>query len=320
MGKPFQKESGMSNKERNDHYIQFPLCLLQETYKDPVEGLNIIFDYGIVHYAKKIRYNIEEVGRQLMYDYYRKQDMIQWQLVNMMEQYIESEDLIIDDNYFGFTNSGTDFEPLEGSGLLELFEADQNFKEAAIFHYQIKQATSSLNISISNIEVIIKRYDKGIALQSKFEQLFGSDAMPMVKTSHLFDYLKNPKDLDLFRAYIAIRSMIGQRNFATTQKPAILGRMVGCKSVEAFKYFTEHKTFKNKYLLPTVEKYSKRYQMDKLLFTLAERKFIMYLSKPKVSVIYVSIYMEPEALAKLIIKSKDKLNLKKRLKDAAASL
>jgi hypothetical protein len=69
-----------------------------------------------------------------------------------------------------------------------------------------------------------------------------------------------------------------------------------------------------------VEKYSKRYRMDKLLLTLAERKYIMFLSKEKVSVIYLSKFMEPEELGKLIRETKDRQNIKKRIKDVTASL
>jgi hypothetical protein len=122
-------------------------------------------------------------------------------------------------------------------------------------------------------------------------------------------------DLDLFRAYIGIKSMIGQRTFISTNKPAILSRMIGCKSKAAFQHFSTDKN-----LMPTVEKYLKRYHMDKLLFALAERRFIMFLSKPKVSIVYLSKFMQPEDLARLIRDSKSKQDLKNRMKAVTASL
>jgi hypothetical protein len=144
--------------------------------------------------------------------------------------------------------------------------------------------------------------------------------MPYCKDSMLFEFIKNQKDIDLFRAYIGIKSMLGRRNFISSNKPAILSRMIGCKSKAAFDYYTSNKYNKDKNLLPTVAKYSKRYHMDKLLLTLAERKYIMFLSKEKVSVIYLSKYMEPEELGNLVKETKGRQNIKQRIKDVAVSL
>lgn len=309
----------MSSEVKDFNYIQFPLCLQMLTYDDPHRGFNIILDYGIVRYAMKFDYDIIEVGRQLMYCYYRKTEMLQNSLYVSIDRYSENDQLTIDTDYNGF--SGTDFDPLETSEeLLDLFETDAEFKAGAILNYQIRQAESLLNIKDYGIDNTIKNYKKGLAFQKEFESKFGPDVMPMVKTTQIIEFRDSGKDLDLFRAYIAIKSMIGMRNFATSQKPAILSRMIGCKSKVAFEYYTKNKYGKNAHLLPTVEKYSKKYHIDKLLLTLVEQKFIMYLSKPKVSVIYLSKYMEPEDLGKLIKETKEKQNLKQRIKEASKYL
>jgi len=46
----------------------------------------------------------------------------------------------------------------------------------------------------------------------------------------------------------------------------------------------------------------------------------MFLSKKQTSVIYVSRYMEPEELAELVKQSRNRNDLKKKMKDATASL
>ena len=104
----------------------------------------------------------------------------------------------------------------------------------------------------------------------------------------------------------------------SSNKPAILSRMLGCKNKASFEFYTTNKYNKDKSLLSTVAKYSKRYQMDKLLLTLAERKYIMYLSKKDTRFIYVSKYMEPEELKDLINYTKEKQNLKKKIHEAAS--
>lgn len=311
----------MAKDERKDRYIQFPLCLLMETYKDPGAGFNLIVRFGIVNYAKSFKYSIEEVGKQLMYCYYREKNILPDSLLKQMQRYIDSDKLTIDEDYYGFTSGS--FEPLDyTTELLGLFESDQEFKESAILTYQIRQAVSkkNLNISIGNINSVISDYERGNRIRQEFESKFGADVMPGIKSKMLFEFRDSDKDLDLFRAFVAIKSIIGRNTFATTNKPAILSRMIGCKSKAAFEYYTTDKKNRNKAILPTVEKYGKKYHMDKLLIQLMERKFIMCLSKKEVSVMYVSAYMEPKELSKIIIEAKTTKNLKQQIKDATASL
>jgi hypothetical protein len=132
----------------------------------------------------------------------------------------------------------------------------------------------------------------------------------------LKSFLDNPEDIDLFRAYIGITSMIGRCNFVSSNKPRILSRMLGLKSKAAFQYYS----ISDENLLPTIEMYRKKYHMNRILLTLAERKYIMYLSQKHVSVIYLSKYMEPDELLKLVKESRDRKNLKQKIKDATASL
>ena len=309
----------MNDNKREDRYIQFPLCLVQGTYQNPNNGFNIILDYGVVNYAKSFKFDIKEVARQLMYAYYRNRKMIQDDLYNAFCKYLDNGALTTDEDYNGF--AGASFYPDDSiTELLTLFESNPKFKESAIFRYQIVQAESSLKLKDYDIDSTIKNYNKGLSIKNNFERVHGPDCCPSVKPSQVIEFRDSGKDLDLFRASIGIKSMLGRRNFISTNKPAILSRMIGCKSKSAFEYFTADKYNKDKNLLPTVEKFSKRYHMDKLLLTLAERKYIMFLSKKDISVLYVSKYMEPEQLVALIMKTKEQQNLKRKIKQASLSL
>ena len=164
-------------------------------------------------------------------------------------------------------------------------------------------------------------YNNGQSLRERFEQQFGSDVLPMVKTDMLVDFRDKPDDMDLFRAFISIKSLIGIDNFTLTTKDAIISRMVGCKTKKSFQYFIEHADNKKEELLPTVEKYKKRDQMKNLFRTLIEKEFIMSLSKQGLNKIYFSTYMEPEQLEKLILDNrKGKLTMEQRRKDASERL
>jgi hypothetical protein len=310
------------NEKKEYGYIQFPLCLLMETYKEDTEsGLRLILRYGIMNYAKKLNYSLNDVANQVAYSFSRKYNILEDSIKHKINKAITSLQFSVvgDAEWYIRTN---DLHENNLSELLNMFEEDEEFKNDSIRHYQIHLATSQdhLNLSISSYDSLISSYNIALQMQKDFESKFGSDAMPSCKISMLFSFIKNSKDIDILRSYLGIKSMIGMRNFISTNKPSILSRMVGCKSKAAFEYYTTDRYKKNRVLLPTVEKYKKRYHMDKLLMSLAERKYIMFLSKEKVSVIYMSTYMEPEELGKLIKDTKAKLNLKKRMKVVTDSL
>jgi hypothetical protein len=301
----------MKDEKKEYGYIQFPLCLLQRTFEDPEQGLNLILRFGIVNYAKKFEYSITEVARQLMYCYYRNNEMIQSDLYTMIQKYIDNEKLFIDEDYYGF--SSDQFTPLEFSDVLSLFEADNKFQEAAILRYQIGQAVKSLNIKPSHIDNIISGYKEGLRFKSTFELKYGSDSWPNVKTSQVFEFRDSGKDLDLFRAYIAIKSLIGLNNYTSTHKTVILSRMLGCKSNDSLHGFLEN----NDEVKEIYKKYSGRKRMDNLLFKLMERKFILMLSKKHESRIYVSVKIKnPKEFAELILENRKQSRLKKELSEA----
>lgn len=304
-------------KERHDRYIQPPLCLMQETYNsEPDMGLNIMLCFGIVKFAQKQNHSIDEVARQLMYAYYRKRHLIQDRLYDTMTDFIDEGSLTTDEDYNGF--SGATFYPDDSINELKLlFESHSDFKEAAILRYQIAQAADFLNISLGNIDHTIKEYKKGLSLKDRFEAIYGADCCPGVKPSQIFEFRDTPKDINIFRAYIGIKSLIGHNNYVSTHKSVILSRMLGCKSNDSLKAFLKANKTANK----VYEMYSGRKRMNNLLFELMERGFVIVLSKKHESRIYVSAKIKtPGELADLIIKNREANNLKKQLTEASNRL
>lgn len=305
------------DKEKEYKYLQFPNCLLMQTYNEDVEsGLRQILRYGIMNYATKLKYSLQDVAKQTAYYYYRKADVLQASVIKKIHKAVDHDLFTPDVDYNGF--AGDAFNPEDNiTELLKLFESDPQFKNDAILNYQLHLATSNnhLAVKIASNDSLINDYETALQLQRDFETDFGPDALAFCKISMLFEFIENHKDIDLFRAYMGIKSMLGRRNFISSNKPAILSRMIGCKSKAAFEKFSYDKRF-----ISTIQKYGKRYHMDKLLLTLAERRYIMFLSKEKVSVIYLSKYMEPEELGSLIRETKFKQNIKQRIKNVTASL
>jgi hypothetical protein len=183
--------------------------------------------------------------------------------------------LLFDSHNPGFYDKGKyDPDPDTVEDILQLFEHDPELKDSAILNYQLSLATSKkhLNFPIESNDDILESYHIGMQFQQTFEKQFGSDAMPNCKRDVLKSFLDNPEDIDLFRAYIGITSMIGRCNFVSSNKPRILSRMLGLKSKAAFQYYS----ISDENLLPTIEMYRKKYHMNRILLTLAERKYIMY--------------------------------------------
>lgn len=297
-------------------YVQFPLCLVNETYKNREKGLDLMLDFGLVHYALSQKYNMVDVVRQTIYDYYKNTDKLPGDLRVAIEE-AEAEDRFThDEDYNGFNSDGK-FDPeLNAPELQKILDGNPDLKAEAVRHYQLHQAGEFLNVTIRSPRMIFKGYHEAQAIRESFERSFGPDVMPSVKKSLLFEYKDNPKqDITLLLAYIGICSLIGQRNFISTSKPVILSRMIGAKSKASFQAFSKQKESKE-----VVARFSKRWPMDKLLLSLAEQKFIMYLTKPHVSVVYVSKYMEPDELAKLVKQSQDRYNLKDKIRKASQGI
>lgn len=297
-------------------YLQFPLCLLRETYKDPIKGLNLIIGYGIISYALKQKYTFRDAARQLVYDWYRDRDNLDANTIKQISKAIDRGEFYEDEDYNGF--SGSTFEPDENiDQILSLFDSQTEIKNKAIFSYQLHTACQLLNIDKHSTGNTLNMYQKADQIKEAFEAENGPDAMPHCKTSLLFDFRDNPAHIDMFRAYIGCSSLIGQREFTGTHKSVILSRMIGAKSNKVLQEFLDLQT------MPTYEYYSQRKHFDKLMDRLAEHHFIMTLTRKHLGVIYISKWMEPEDLAARIRAAKDAKaakDLKRRRNEAGASI
>lgn len=296
-------------------YLQFPLCLMQEVIKDRKRGLNLCLDYGIGHFALSQRPDINSVARQVVYSYYRDKEPLPRKVIKAIEE-AEANDLFTyNDDYACFDVDGKFDNDLNVPEVIRILNDNPEVMKEATEHCQWHGAAQYFKGHINYItrKNTLGGYEAAKTIKEAYEAKFGADAMPSIKPSTLFKFRDEPKtDIDLFLAYVGIKSLIGHRQFISTSKPVILSRMVGAKSKASFDAAAKIKPAGE-----IIAKYSKRYHMDKLLLSLAEQKFIMFMTKPRISVVYVSTYMEPEALADLVNKSRQKYDLLTRIKKAS---
>jgi len=238
----------------DERYLQFPLCLLRNLFADKLKTINDIIEFGLYRYAKKQDYDLFEVARQMMYCFYRKQGDLTNDLRRMIQRYIDSENIQIDDDYNGF--SGSEFNPeTEIGNIMELFNTDNNFMEKAIEFYQIRQAYKFLGIT-GGFEYCIeqgKRIERTIP---------AGEPYPSINKKLLFEFRDHEKtefDLMQFVFYVGIRSILGKKSYSKTNKEHILCRAFGYNSVKHLPA-TMHPDLKALF-----DKYKTRYHADRVL-------------------------------------------------------
>ena len=285
--------------------MQFPLCILQEIPKNPAKTFELMISFGVAYYAKSIKeFTMQDIMRQLMYDYYRNQKVLSNKMIAIIENNVE-----IDEDYNGF--SGEKFYPFldcSGESLEKILNEYPELRNESIENYKIHMAAEFYNLNHIDRTQKIKEVS---TLQLKHESMHGKQPMPSVNTELLFSFRDNPQNIELFMAYAAIKSLIGQGKFTGTCRQVIVMRMIGAKSKDALGYALKDKTLKKIY-----DKYFNRYWFDKLLNELLSRNFL----KSKLGFkrkIYLSTKYDfnelPIEVAKLI-KSKDMKSKEKQAK------
>lgn len=310
-------------KDAEEHqYIQFPLCLLQGIFDDMKTCLNTIIAFGTVNYAQKFKYDLRDVARQLMYDYYRNTEKLQGELTEKLESFIDNDQLTTDEDYNGFTGSMNSpaFDVEDNiAELFILFEADTEFKNDAIMNYRLHMAGGSLRIGWPNNDTMLTDYRKGDRLRKQFEHLYGRDCWPSAKLNMLFEFRDNGSDLELLLGFIALKSLQGQKSFIATTRNVILMRMMGCKTNAALQDFLK----RNKKAKVLYNKYARsqdalRYNFDKLFNKLLTNGFLrskIYMRNVSRK-IFFSITLSYDELTQQIILFSQKRNHKKYEKQA----
>ncbi|MCK9613011.1 MAG: hypothetical protein M0R16_08955 [Bacteroidales bacterium] len=242
----------------DERYLQFPLCMLRELFIDKFKIIDEIIRFGIYRFATKINYDLYDVAKQLMYCYYRKQGDLTKDLGRIIEKYINSEKIYFDEDYKGFSYTGTSTEftaKTEIEQILELFDTDPDFKEKAIEFYQIRQAYEFLGIT-GDLDYCLKR---GKEIEKTIPD---GEPYPSINKDLLFEFRDHDKtehDLMQFAFYVGIRSILGIKSYCPTNKVHILCRAFGYASINHLPETT------NPCIKEMFNKYLKRYHADRML-------------------------------------------------------
>lgn len=289
-------------------YIQFPLHLIDSI----PEKLKEILAYGIVRYGSLFSVKRHDVFRQIVYLHYKNN--LPYDIMIEIKSLINSKLFTDNSDYNGFDSEG-DFDPDENIEELD-YAWSENLPlcNQCVQVYQTHLAADSLGISISSYEHTLHYWKSINAQVEKFESKYGKDALTSISTDMAFDYRDNDKgyyEIELLKAFLAIKSLQGKAKLCETNKAAIIMRMAGSKSKDVLK--EKSKTSINKRL---IEKFNKRYHIDKLLTDLRICGFIQ--SKlPNNRSLFISTSLNDKELAKAafeLIKRKEQKTQKATIK------
>lgn len=244
----------MKTEER---YLQFPLFLLRDMIERKEDTINKILSYGVYRYSTKFSYTVEDASKNLMYYFYRKKRELTSYLSETLNDYIENEILYLDEDYNGFDDK--EFEPtFEMEQLDKIYKTDAEFLTRVIEFYQMQLAFNSIGIN-GGIEFCLN------SAKEIEKQIEPNEPQPMISKSLLFEFRDEQKsefDLIQFLAFIAVKSILGKRQYTKTNKNHIVSRMFGYSSIK-------HLPDKLKPGLKELRaKYSYRYHIDKLILNL----------------------------------------------------
>lgn len=272
----------MENK-KSYRYIQFPVCLLSDMFKNKRKTINDIIDYGVFNFSTKMTYKIEDVARQSIYFYYRKPELVK--LRKMIDK-LDSELIGLDECYNGF--SGDTFDPIdEQRELLRHFEENEELREHCINLYRLHCVCQILMIS-AQLEAMLKRAIDITERLPKATQVIENPSEVTIisnkkekglptataKITTLLDFRDDDKtdyELEQYVAYLAINSIIGKSTSKFTNYDHIRARMFGFAKASLI---TEEVKRSELFI-----KYLKSYRMKKLMKALELNWKILTYSK-----------------------------------------
>ena len=244
-------------QENDEKYVQFPLSLLPDIISKKEETIEKIIHYGIYRFSTTRIYDIQVSTKQFLYCYYREKDSLTEYLIETIESYISNETLLLDEDYNGFR--GKKFDPtFEIEQLEKIFEKDLCFKNKILEFYQIYIACVYFEVEKNCQNYLMV----GKEMQNQVKQ---NEPILSVKIKLLLDFKNNYKSEDellVLVGYLAIRSILGERQYVVTNKKHILSRMMGLAS-STF----PSQTFDDN-ISAIYSRFIKRHHIDKLIKTL----------------------------------------------------
>jgi len=276
--------------------------MLADTITTPDAALSEIACFAIVEYAKHCR--PDDPTEALIQAAYVKSQRPGELLPVAVERVMCRED--IDElaatvpEYFGGTGDGSAFidnatESINMDGIT--LDADE--AESLLRWVSVCRSASYFNRVVNNHEGIERSHARTWKRCKKHASQFGPMVWCSVPADFAFEVIDGKKDLAMFRAVAACRSIIGRHRYTGTTKAMIRCRMIGAKSQAAADALCKTSdTIRDEF-----DRLGRRRQFDNLLTDAACRGFITKVGMARR--IYLSTTAtSPDELAKMVVEAK----------------
>lgn len=282
------------------NFLNFPLIMLAKTHTDPKSGMNAILDYAFWKFAQSIRHDYKDAFIQAVYQSQRHPDRIfprDVQFImnrNDVEEFVEyamGEGWLGDQN---FTNNvGVMFDESE-------ITLDDTEQEALVLWLGMREAASLLGWVIKDFDEVRKKVAQSQKEIDKYAQEHGVLVWATCPADYFKDtYRKNsdPEAMRIFRCVVAVRSLVGAKQFTGTTKDMLRARMIGGKTPAV----AEVMAAQSEPLSVELNKLGSRKRFDRILTEGAVRKFYGKFGTGRR--VYLSLTAkDPETLATMVNK------------------
>jgi hypothetical protein len=235
-------------------YIQFPLFTMRGCLASK-DSLIRIRQAGLYNFASKITADIDNVIRQLIYDYHQTNLWIG--LVVLLDDY-ELESL---DFAFEFGVDGAYFDPDAIEEIKELFDLRNDILDKSIAFYRARTVEKMFGVSFTEEDFLTGR--------NIMKKIPPKEPMPMVNIRVLDDFLEGTRtqfEVEQFVGYLALRSILGKKPYCKTNYKHIRARMFG--------YSKDSDVPDEVKQTDNYQRYCKRYHMDKLMENLRDNWYV----------------------------------------------
>jgi len=262
------------NKNSSVWYMQIPLCWLQKILEDPQDTITQAICYGVLYYAiNKVTCDNEDAAKRVVYDYYHHKDRLSEKLYKKIVRYIRAGKIIQKKEIA--INGSENNHKSEIQSILLLFEEDAKFMDLCVLHEKIHQAC--IYYEYEPNPALYQLYaEPVIKFQKEHENLFDDEPLTMCNKDIAERFRDNHENLDLFLAYVGIKSLTDRRKWQRTTKFAVVSRLLGAKRKDVLQHVLAKNGFAkeiyNYYI--DVDGIVKRHRFQKLINRLRQQKFI----------------------------------------------
>ena len=244
-------------------FILIPLSLLRGLIYEK-EVINDMYDIGIFCTSRKIDISEDNVLKEFIYCIYRSIKELPDKLV---QEFNRMDDFPYDDDYGGFGYDG--FIPeLEIEYLTDYCRKNPSFYDSVEEWYMVRQTYRMLELKTSSVKYTLDTVDR--YRKYKFDNcpfiLLNAKVMSNIYKAR--DSMK-ADDRAVWGMYMGILSIIGDKDFAQTTSGMIKCRMFGAVNEKELESLLKNETFKKVH-----DKYTTKYQYNKLLNIIQDRNMI----------------------------------------------